>query len=123
MCVSLVSGLSKWVRQLVQHHDTFGRAMESLVAFSQGQQKMAVSPADSQTQSSTVSSPNGHMPVTAEGQGLRRTSEPQSPDSCVRTPERDSSPSIYRFFSHIQLKDEQNEKAGELTPLCCKVNI
>lgn len=34
----LLSGLSKWVRQLVRHHDTFTDAMQSLESFSQGQQ-------------------------------------------------------------------------------------
>ncbi|XP_051934803.1 Fanconi anemia group J protein isoform X2 [Hippocampus zosterae] len=34
-----IKGLSKWVRQLVQHHDTFTSAMESLAAFSQAQKK------------------------------------------------------------------------------------
>lgn len=76
---------------------------------------MAVAPADSQSQSPTVSFSNGHVPVTVEGQSLHKASEPQSPDSCVRTPERDASPSGYRGFSHMQVKDEQNEKAGELT--------
>lgn len=121
--MSLIPGLSKWVRQLVQHHDTFRKAMESLVAFSQGQQKVVVAPVDGQTHSSTVSSPNGHSPVTVEGQSLPKASEPQSPDSCVKTPEQDASPSIYRFFSRMQGKAAQNEKAGELTCLCCKVNI
>ncbi|XP_077422808.1 Fanconi anemia group J protein isoform X3 [Vanacampus margaritifer] len=34
-----IKGLSKWVRQLVQHHATFTSAMQSLVAFCQTQQK------------------------------------------------------------------------------------
>jgi len=33
-----VAGLSKWVRQLVRHHDTFDGAMQSLAAFSSCQQ-------------------------------------------------------------------------------------
>ncbi|KAK1900058.1 Fanconi anemia group J protein like, partial [Dissostichus eleginoides] len=37
-----ITGLSKWVRQLVQHHDNFGNAMQSLVAFSEVQQKASV---------------------------------------------------------------------------------
>ncbi|XP_056127141.1 Fanconi anemia group J protein isoform X1 [Rhinichthys klamathensis goyatoka] len=32
-----ITGLSKWVRQLVRHHDTFTGAMQSLESFSQGQ--------------------------------------------------------------------------------------
>ncbi|XP_075709107.1 Fanconi anemia group J protein [Rhinoderma darwinii] len=34
-----ITGLSKWVRQLVQHHSTFNNALESLVAFSKNQQQ------------------------------------------------------------------------------------
>ncbi|XP_031429465.1 Fanconi anemia group J protein isoform X2 [Clupea harengus] len=36
-----ITGLSKWVRQLVQHHNSFGDAMQSLVSFSQCQQGAA----------------------------------------------------------------------------------
>lgn len=36
-CCPLLSGLSKWVRQLVRHYDTFTGAMQSLESFSQGQ--------------------------------------------------------------------------------------
>lgn len=114
--VCAISGLSKWVRQLVQHHDTFSNAMQSLVAFSQVQQKVEVAPADRQTLSSTVSSPNSQLPVTVEGQGLPSASEPQTPRSCAKPlePQQDTSPSTSIFFSHTQLKAEQNEKSGEL---------
>ncbi|XP_061136133.1 Fanconi anemia group J protein isoform X2 [Syngnathus typhle] len=50
-----IKGLSKWVRQLVQHYDTFSSAMESLVKFSQELQKCCY-PTDSQN--STISFPN-----------------------------------------------------------------
>ncbi|CAG06504.1 unnamed protein product, partial [Tetraodon nigroviridis] len=46
-----ITGLSKWVRQLVQHHDTFSNAMQSLVVFSREQQKVEVVPADTRTSS------------------------------------------------------------------------
>uniref|UniRef100_A0A8C4EEF3 DNA 5'-3' helicase n=1 Tax=Dicentrarchus labrax TaxID=13489 RepID=A0A8C4EEF3_DICLA len=82
-----ITGLSKWVRQLVQHHDTFGNAMQSLVAFSQVQQKMMVAPADTQSPSSTLSSPNSHLPATVEGQGLSKASEAQTPSSSDKPPE------------------------------------
>uniref|UniRef100_A0A8D0B0W3 DNA 5'-3' helicase n=1 Tax=Sander lucioperca TaxID=283035 RepID=A0A8D0B0W3_SANLU len=111
-----ITGLSKWVRQLVQHHDTFSNAMQSLVAFSQVQQKVEGAPADSQTLSSAVSSPNSHVSVTLEGQGLPTATEPQTPRSYVNLlePQQDTSPSTIQFFSRTQLKAEQNEKAGEL---------
>ncbi|XP_056412675.1 Fanconi anemia group J protein [Hyla sarda] len=38
-----ITGLSKWVRQLVQHHSNFNSALESLVAFSKDQQQVQVS--------------------------------------------------------------------------------
>ncbi|KAM7413743.1 hypothetical protein PAMA_020899 [Pampus argenteus] len=111
-----ITGLSKWVRQLVQHHDTFSGAMQSLVAFSHVQQKVEVSPADSQNPSSTVSSPNGHLPVTAEGQCLSKASEPQTPNSAVKPPEprQDRCPTNLDFFSRSQLKAERTEKAEQL---------
>uniref|UniRef100_A0A8D0ATT1 DNA 5'-3' helicase n=1 Tax=Sander lucioperca TaxID=283035 RepID=A0A8D0ATT1_SANLU len=107
-----ITGLSKWVRQLVQHHDTFSNAMQSLVAFSQVQQKVEGAPADSQTLSSAVSSPNSHVSVTLEGQGLPTATEPQTPRSYVNLlePQQDTSPSTIQFFSRTQLKAEQNEK-------------
>ncbi|XP_040903306.1 Fanconi anemia group J protein isoform X2 [Toxotes jaculatrix] len=103
-----ITGLSKWVRQLVQHHDSFSNAMQSLVAFSQVQQKMEVAPADNQTPCSTASSPNSHLPVTAEGRLLPKALQPQT---CVKLPDpqQDTSPST--FLSGAQLKTEQNEKA------------
>lgn len=86
--------------------------MQSLVAFSQVQQKVEVAPADSQTLSSTVSPSNSHLSVTEEGQGLPKTSGPQTPLSCAKPaePQQDTSP---HFFSRTQLKAEQNGKAGE----------
>lgn len=115
-CVSVISGLSKWVRQLVQHHSTFSDAMQSLVAFSQVQKKMDGAPADRQAISSTVSSPSSHLAAAAEGHSLPEASEPQIPISCVRLPEpqQHSSPSADLIFSHTQLKAEQKEKAGEI---------
>ncbi|XP_059187977.1 Fanconi anemia group J protein [Centropristis striata] len=110
-----ITGLSKWVRQLVQHHDTFNNAMQSLVSFCQVQQKAEAAPADSQTLSSTVSSPNG------EGHGLPKAAEPQTPHSCVSEqsePQKDTgSPSTIHFFSRTQLQAEQNEKAGRLNSM------
>uniref|UniRef100_A0A8C2Z9V1 DNA 5'-3' helicase n=1 Tax=Cyclopterus lumpus TaxID=8103 RepID=A0A8C2Z9V1_CYCLU len=98
-----ITGLSKWVRQLVQHHGTFNDAMESLMAFSQRQQKVGAAPADSQALSSTVSSPNG-------GPGLPNASDPQTPHSCVKPPEsqQDTSPSAFHFFSQSPAGEAEN---------------
>ncbi|XP_036393314.1 Fanconi anemia group J protein [Megalops cyprinoides] len=55
-----ITGLSKWVRQLVQHHDTFSGAMRSLVSFSQCQQGAAVVRTDiSSTAEQSALSPSG----------------------------------------------------------------
>lgn len=112
MC--LHSGLSKWVRQLVKHHDTFSNAMQSLVVFSREQQKVEVVSADTGTSSSTAPSPNGHVFVTVEEQGALRAPEPCSPVSCVKTPEpqQDAACSV-RNLSHMQ--SEQDEKSGEMS--------
>ncbi|KAM8904944.1 Fanconi anemia group J protein isoform 3-T3 [Spinachia spinachia] len=92
-----ITGLSKWVRQLVQHHDTFNNAMHSLVAFSQVQQKVQGPPA-------AVSPPNGH-------QGLPDATHPQTPRSCVKQPKQDISPSSFHLFTDTQGKAKQREKA------------
>ncbi|XP_041651753.1 Fanconi anemia group J protein isoform X2 [Cheilinus undulatus] len=103
-----ITGLSKWVRQLVQHHDTFSNAMQSLATFTQAQKKTEVAHTDSQTLSSA--SPNGHSTLPAEGQSLTKTPEPETPRSCVNLSEP-LSPSNISFFSHTQLKAERNENA------------
>ncbi|XP_030599345.1 Fanconi anemia group J protein isoform X2 [Archocentrus centrarchus] len=111
-----ITGLSKWVRQLVQHHSTFSNAMQSLVAFSQVQQQMDEAPADRQAIGSTVSSPSSNVAATVEGHSLPKASEPEILTSCVRLPEsqQDTSPSTELAFCHTQPKAEQNEKAEHL---------
>ncbi|XP_041851232.1 Fanconi anemia group J protein isoform X3 [Melanotaenia boesemani] len=101
-----ITGLSKWVRQLVQHHSSFSNAMQSLVAFSQVQQKVEVAPADSQTLGSTDSSSRSHLPSTDEEQSLAAT-------PCVKPPEpqQDTSPCTFQFLSQTQQKKENNENA------------
>ena len=100
-----ISGLSKWVRQLVQHHTTFSNAMQSLVAFSQVQQKVEIAPADNQTLISTV-----------ERQSLPKALEVEIPSSRVNPPEpqQNTSLSTYNSFSHTQLKVENDDKTGEI---------
>ncbi|XP_069578846.1 Fanconi anemia group J protein isoform X1 [Brachyistius frenatus] len=109
-----ITGLSKWVRQLVRHHDTFSGAMESLVEFSQVQQKVEVKaevktapPPDSQTLGTTVPSPSHQGRSPAEASQFQRSS------SCVKSPEaqQNTSPSSFHFFTRTQLRVEQNEKA------------
>lgn len=106
VCVFVTSGLSKWVRQLVQHHHTFNNAMRSLVAFSQVQRKVQGPPA-------AVSPPNGHPGA----RGLPDATDPQTPGSCVKQPEPQQDTSL---FTSTQGKATQREKAGELS---CKLKV
>ncbi|XP_061574680.1 Fanconi anemia group J protein [Cololabis saira] len=101
-----ITGLSKWVRQLVQHHNTFSNAMHSLEAFSQVQNKVEVAPAGSQILSPTDS------PTTNQLSGAVKASEPQIPE-----PHQDTSPSILPSSSCTHLKATHNEKAGPLAML------
>eukprot|EP00063_Salmo_salar_P043278 XP_014018113.1 PREDICTED: Fanconi anemia group J protein [Salmo salar] len=77
-----ISGLSKWVRNLVRHHDTFSGAMQSLVAFSQCQQGAGETHgAGSQTfNSTTVLSPASQSSVTVEDLSHCRPSPSPSSD-------------------------------------------
>uniref|UniRef100_A0A672QTU2 DNA 5'-3' helicase n=1 Tax=Sinocyclocheilus grahami TaxID=75366 RepID=A0A672QTU2_SINGR len=59
-----ITGLSKWVRQLVRHHDTFTGAMQSLESFSQSQRGAVETFEETQSQAapqhpspSTITSP------------------------------------------------------------------
>ncbi|KAI4815479.1 hypothetical protein KUCAC02_005623 [Chaenocephalus aceratus] len=114
-----ITGLSKWVRQLVQHHDNFGNAMQSLVAFSEVQQKASVALAASQSLSSTASSPKSLLSVTLEDESPPKATEHQTPSSCVKppVPKLDTSPTSVHFFSRTQLKAEQQEQAERLNTM------
>lgn len=87
---------------------------------------MEESPADSQTSSLTVPSPNGNTPVLIEGRGLPKEISEITPDPSVKTPERNGSPSTFHFFPNAKLKTEENEKEGEERNVCvllCRVNV
>ncbi|XP_015240482.1 PREDICTED: Fanconi anemia group J protein-like [Cyprinodon variegatus] len=89
-----ITGLSKWVRQLVQHHHTFSNAMQSLVAFSQGQQKVEEVP-----------------PLSASSaESLSRETEPQRATPCCKTPELQQN-------TPTPLKAKQNIPAESLKTL------
>ncbi|XP_062329403.1 Fanconi anemia group J protein isoform X2 [Osmerus eperlanus] len=61
-----ITGLSKWVRQLVKHHDTFNGAMQSLTNFSQCQQEAVEGHAGSPSLNGPVSSPASLCLMTLE---------------------------------------------------------
>uniref|UniRef100_A0A665WR06 DNA 5'-3' helicase n=1 Tax=Echeneis naucrates TaxID=173247 RepID=A0A665WR06_ECHNA len=101
-----ITGLSKWVRNLVQHHDTFDNAMRSLVAFSQEQQATA---------SCSLASPHhGVRPAAAEDHHPFETLQPETPHSCVNRPEpQQGAPST------PQWKTEPKQRAGETKDKVC----
>ncbi|XP_071768516.1 Fanconi anemia group J protein [Centroberyx gerrardi] len=109
-----ITGLSKWVRQLVQHHDTFSNAMQSLVAFSEFQQSAEVTHADGKTLTSTISPPASHVPKTMEEQSPPQASVPPTPHSLVKQPEvchRGTSSLAPAVVSITPERVEQNGKA------------
>ncbi|XP_046892366.1 Fanconi anemia group J protein [Hypomesus transpacificus] len=61
-----ITGLSKWVRQLVKHHDTLNGAMQSLTNFSQCQQEAVEGHAGSPSLNGPVSSPASPSLMTQE---------------------------------------------------------
>ncbi|CAN9511201.1 unnamed protein product [Ophioblennius macclurei] len=106
------TGLSKWVRQLVQHHGTFRDAMQSLQAFSQQQQQQQAGgwpvaiPVQSQTLSFTLPSASFHSPGTSDSHiAIRATLEQQSTISTLH------------LHTRTHLKDEQSEKTEHLKKL------
>ncbi|KAK2912256.1 Fanconi anemia group J protein isoform X1 [Channa argus] len=106
-----ITGLSKWVRQLVQHHDTFNNAMQSLVAFSQEQQKVQLAPMKSPTPGCINSPSNSDLPVTVEEEGPSKAPQPHTLGSCVILPEVQQD---FPFFPHAQLKPKKKEKEESL---------
>lgn len=78
--------------------------MQSLVAFSEAQQKW--SPAERHT-----SFASSHLPITKEEQGPK-ASDPQTPQSSVKRPESHQARSPLNL-SRTQLKAERKENTGE----------
>ncbi|KAM4628392.1 Fanconi anemia group J protein [Polymixia lowei] len=85
-----ITGLSKWVRQLVRHHDTFGDAMQSLAAFSQCQQGAEEAQASSRLQTTVEEL----TPCCPGSNGLPQTPEPAAPCSVGLCHQSSSPPSV-----------------------------
>uniref|UniRef100_A0A8C7XD98 BRCA1 interacting helicase 1 n=1 Tax=Oryzias sinensis TaxID=183150 RepID=A0A8C7XD98_9TELE len=81
-----ITGLSKWVRQLVQHHYTFSNAMQSLKAFSRVQEKVEMASTDCLTLGSINSSPSNNSSAAAGGQSLLKAAEVQISSLSVKPP-------------------------------------
>ncbi|XP_008306906.1 Fanconi anemia group J protein isoform X3 [Cynoglossus semilaevis] len=106
-----ITGLSKWVRQLVQHHDTYSNAMQSLVAFSQLQQSTDTVPADSQTGCCTDSSQKHQFTIDLDGEGLSQVPLPRTPVRCEKPkpdPLQNKNLPTAKPCSSTQFKTEQN---------------
>lgn len=118
--VFTISGLSKWVRQLVHHHDTFSHAMQSLALFSEEQQKVE----DAQTSGFTASSPNSSAAVLTERQEPPESSDLVSSSASMKSPEKNASLTTFHGLTGAKLKTEEGEKEGEERRLlCCQRNI
>uniref|UniRef100_W5K1X8 DNA 5'-3' helicase n=1 Tax=Astyanax mexicanus TaxID=7994 RepID=W5K1X8_ASTMX len=101
-----ITGLSKWVRQLVRHHENFTSAMQSLQSFSQSQQGalqshaqepghiVPVSPSVSRTETSALSPPefpdlSQHL-TSQDHTALCPVSFPSEPESKIKSTSRPS---------------------------------
>lgn len=71
-----ITGLSKWVRQLVHHHDSFPNAMQSLVAFSHQQRARCEA---SLTDSPSVLSPGSTLSNISATETSLLKDEPRTP--------------------------------------------
>lgn len=84
---TLILGLSKWVRQLVKHHDSFTSAMQSLVSFSQSQQGEVESHAEELAQT------NPESPRT-QSSALQPPSELPKLHQCLSSEHQVAVPSV-----------------------------
>uniref|UniRef100_A0A8C7XDP8 BRCA1 interacting helicase 1 n=1 Tax=Oryzias sinensis TaxID=183150 RepID=A0A8C7XDP8_9TELE len=110
-----ITGLSKWVRQLVQHHYTFSNAMQSLKAFSRVQEKVEMASTDCLTLGSINSSPSNNSSAAAGGQSLLKAAEVQISSLSVKPPKPQQETSTLLFPSVLsaQFKGESNQTTGE----------
>ncbi|KAG9492732.1 hypothetical protein GDO78_000954, partial [Eleutherodactylus coqui] len=112
-----ITGLSKWVRQLVQHHSTFHSAVESLVEFSKNQQQHvqvsgAVSdePCPQKPSSSNMDSFNSSLleiSVHPSDSILQRT------EDIISTPVRAPQPSVITINSSSDESGLDEDKKGK----------
>lgn len=116
-----ITGLSKWVRQLVRHHDTFTGAMQSLESFSQGQQGAVETFEEPQSQAA----PQCPSPSTAPPLEIITPQEPADPRPLqlnlhieVQTDNSDSRASESGDQKNIQHPSKQNQERNvQRTPL------
>ncbi|XP_011481284.1 Fanconi anemia group J protein isoform X1 [Oryzias latipes] len=106
-----ITGLSKWVRQLVQHHYTFSNAMQSLKAFSRVQEKVEMASTDCLTLGSINSSPSNNSSAAAGGQSLLKAAEVQISSLSVKPPkpQQETSSLLFPSVLSAQFKGESNQ--------------
>lgn len=115
VCVFTISGLSKWVRQLVYHHDTFSKAMQSLALFCEEQLKVN----DTQASSFPVSSLKSSTSVLIEREELPESSNICSLSACMKSPEKNGSLTTFHGPTSAKLKTEEDKKEGEERSVWC----
>lgn len=95
-----ITGLSKWVRQLVRHHDTFTGAMQSLESFSQGQRGAVETFEEPQSQAA----PQCPSPSTVS-----------SPPLEIITPCKPADPQPLQLNLHIEVQTDNSESRASKT--------
>uniref|UniRef100_A0A3B3BVC5 DNA 5'-3' helicase n=1 Tax=Oryzias melastigma TaxID=30732 RepID=A0A3B3BVC5_ORYME len=111
-----ITGLSKWVRQLVQHHYTFSNAMQSLAAFSRVQENVEMASTDCLTLSSINSSLSNNSSAQAGGQSLLKAPEVQISSLSATPPklQQETSTLLSPSVLSAQFKSENNQTAESL---------
>ncbi|XP_053729394.1 Fanconi anemia group J protein isoform X2 [Synchiropus splendidus] len=115
-----ITGLSKWVRQLVQHHDTFNNAMSSLAAFSQVQHQLH--PAEKHTSvvcspcSVAPTSPQSHIPSSEEldkCSAVKQTEVEQIEKTDWSKPSGPAEPRLFHIFTSSPVASFKRNKEPE----------
>ncbi|KAM9801201.1 Fanconi anemia group J protein [Neosynchiropus ocellatus] len=118
-----ITGLSKWVRQLVQHHDTFTNAMSSLAAFSQVQHQLC--PAEKQTSavcspcSVAPASPQPRIPLSEEldkCSTVRQTKVEQIEKADCSEPSLPAGPRLFHIFTSSPVSSFKRNILGNKEP-------
>ncbi|KAK3561009.1 hypothetical protein QTP86_023203 [Hemibagrus guttatus] len=125
-----ITGLSKWVRQLVKHHDSFTSAMQSLVSFSQRSQQGEIESHTEElvqtyhesprTQSSAIQLPSElqkqHQCLSSEGQ-ITVPSISHHSEAALGLPRTTVRAIIYKWQKHGTVENlPRNGRPTKITP-------
>lgn len=106
-------GLSKWIRQQVQHHENFGSALESLHAFAERNQKGI----DFSSQGSNEFS---HVPLNSKELSSASQQEATihlSPDVPVKTEEQSLVPGTHLTTTIDSINPEPSNQPSNITAI------